>query len=97
MELALPANSAEDAALREQIDMAGVTISGVWVGIYRLGRPGTTNWYTEFGRRLENENIRWAVNEPNNLGGEELRGEFIRCCGYNDLTCSVEIPYVCRG
>ena len=76
MELALPANSAEDAALREQIDMAGGTQPRVWVGINRLGGPGTTNWYTEFGRRLDNESIRWAGSEPNNAGGEELCVEF---------------------
>ena len=97
MELALPANFAENAALGEQIDMAGGTIFGVWVGINRLGRPGTTNSYSEFGRRLDNETIMWEVNEPNNVLGEELCVEFRSCCGYNDLACSRQLAYVCWG
>ena len=96
MELALPASAAEDAALSEQVLAVGADIVHVWVEIDRLGRPGSTNWYTEFGRRLDTEDIRFAPGEPNNSGFEECV-EFVPSFGYNDLPCNWTIPYVCWG
>ena len=101
MELALPTDSAEDGALSDQlarfVDSNTTGIGNVWIGINRMGRPGTMLWHNEFGRRVEN--IRWLPGEPNNAFGGEECVEFIPFRGYNDVTCAADfrLPYVCWG
>ena len=66
-----------------------------WIGTHDMFEQG--HWVTLKGEPLEKTGFdHWLPGEPDNAGGVEHCGVFVRTNGMNDLTCNSLSAYFCK-